>query len=150
MGASGWLYLVSYQDNLQAALDDLRLQVFAAGDFVGPADDGLPQPESIDELFEQDYLADFMGTCGTHSIIDVFGVIPAEAVDQEVGTIRLLSDDEARLLFGTPRPARADFDAVDEIALDDLVTGGRWTGRAVVLWNEDMPSEIAFWGYSGD
>jgi hypothetical protein len=27
---------------------------------------------------------------------------------------------------------------------------GRWTGRAMVLWEDDTPSEIAFWGHSGD
>ncbi len=34
--------------------------------------------------------------------------------------------------------------------LHDYVTGGRWTGRAAVLWEADAPTEIVFWGYSGD
>ena len=154
MGASGWVYVVPYQDNLQAALDDLRRHVFATGAYVKPDDYGdvfedLPVPGSVDDL-EQEQFGEFMGTSGTHSVIDVRRIVPVDFPEEEFGAIRPLSDDEARLLFGMPRPSRADFDAVDENALDDLVTGGRWTGRAVVLWTEDKPSEIAFWGYSGD
>lgn len=150
MGASGWMYMVPYQDDLKAALDSLRRRVFAEGEFVSPADEGLAEPESVDDLLEQDYYAEFMGTCGTHSIIDVLDVVLAEAEDQDYGTIRPLTEDETWLLFGTSRPSRADFDAVNDDVLYDRVTAGRWTGRAVVLWAEGKPSEIAFWGYSGD
>ena len=38
MGASDWQYVVPYQDDLEAALETLRLQVFADGDFISPAD----------------------------------------------------------------------------------------------------------------
>ena len=40
MGASGWNYFVAYQPDPQAALDDLRRQVFEAGDYW------LPEPEA--------------------------------------------------------------------------------------------------------
>ena len=33
MGASGWSYFVPYQPDLQAALDALRAQVLADGDY---------------------------------------------------------------------------------------------------------------------
>jgi hypothetical protein len=31
-----------------------------------------------------------------------------------------------------------------------MFQGERWTGRAALLWEDGKPSEIAFWGYSGD
>ena len=46
----------------------------------------------------------------------------------------------------TVRLQRAD----DSERLHEYVTGGRWTGRAAVLWADGAPAEIAFWGYSGD
>jgi hypothetical protein len=150
MGASTWTYVVPYKDDLEAALDDLRRQVFEKGDFVGPAADGLPDAASIDDLLMQDYYLDFMRTTGTHSIIDVVRVVPAGSGHQEYGTIRPLTGDETFVLFGVSRPSRADFDAVRWAELDELVAGGRGTGRAVVLWTAGQPTEIAFWGYSGD
>ena len=40
MGASGWKYVVPYQRDLGAALDSLRREVFAAGDYVKPSSYG--------------------------------------------------------------------------------------------------------------
>ncbi len=149
MGASGWRYVVPYQDDLGVALDSLRREVFASGDFRRPDSQGLPMPGSVDDLLQETYW-EFMGTCGTHSVIDMLRVVPADVRDQDYGTIRPLTDEEAQQLFGTPRPDRARFDAVDVITLFDSATGGRWTGRSVVLWADDRPDEIAFWGISGD
>jgi hypothetical protein len=50
MGASGWRYVVPYQEDLAAALDALRRQVFADGDFVSPAEEGYPEPASVEDL----------------------------------------------------------------------------------------------------
>ena len=58
MGASGWEYVVPYQRDLGAALDSLRREVFAAGDYVEPSSYGdvfdLPNPSSVDDLTEQE------------------------------------------------------------------------------------------------
>jgi len=54
-------------------------------------------------------------------------------------------------LFGTAQPGRADYTPLaGSERLDEYVTAGRWTGRAVLLWTDGAPTEIAFWGYSGD
>jgi hypothetical protein len=55
MGASEWEYIVPYQANLQAVLDDLRRQVFLSGEFIGPATLGLTPPESLEALAEQEH-----------------------------------------------------------------------------------------------
>jgi len=153
VGASGWEYVVSYQQDLGAALDRLRREVFASGDFVKPSGVfDLPDPGSVDDLTEQEEYWEFMGESGTHSIIDVVSVAPADSAGpQDYGTIRPLSDTEHTELFGTAQPSRADYDRLAGTErLHDYVTGGRWTGRAAVLWDNATPAEIVFWGYSGD
>jgi hypothetical protein len=155
MGASEWEYVVPYQPDLGAALDALRRQVFASGEYVKPGSYGdvfdLPEPRSVDDLTEQEQYWEFMGTSGTHSIIDVLNVVPADFTGEEFATIRPLSDAECAELFGTTQPSRADYTSLaGSQRLHEYVTGGRWTGRAAVLWAEGTPADIAFWGYSGD
>jgi hypothetical protein len=155
MGASGWEYVVPYQQDLSAALDALRWQVFAAGDYVTPGSYGevfdLPEPSGVQDLTEDEQYWEFMGTSGTHSIIDIQSVVPADFDGDDFGTIRPLSDAECAALFGTARPSRADYETLaGSERLHDYVTGGRWTGRATVLWVGRALAEIVFWGYSGD
>lgn len=152
MGASGWEYVVPYQQDIGDALDLLRREVFAAGDFVKPSSvSGLPDPASVEDLTEQEEYWEFMGESGTHSILDVLGVIPASSAGQDYGTIRPLSDAEYGELFRTAQPGRADYERLAGTErLHDYVTGGRWTGRAAVLWENGAPAQIVFWGYSGD
>lgn len=155
MGASGWEYVVPYQQDLGAALDALRRDVFAAGDYVKPSAYGdvfdLPDPASVDDLTEQEQYWEFMGTSGTHSIIDVLTVTPADFDGDDFGTIRPLSDAECSELFGTAQPGRTDYEPLAGTErLHDYVTGGRWTGRAAVLWDNGAPAEVVFWGYSED
>jgi hypothetical protein len=156
MGASGWEYVVPYQD-LEAALGVLRRQVFASGDWVKPDDYDdvfdLPVPESVEALTGDQRYWEFMGTSGTHSIIDMQSVIPADFTgdeEEEFGTIRPLSEKQYLALFGVSQPGRAEYAAIDKSAMYDYVTGGRWTGRAAVLWDGGAPAEIVFWGISGD
>ena len=155
MGASNWEYVVPHQQDLAAALDALRRQVFASGDYLKPdyydeVFEGLPEPGSVDDL-EQEQFWEFMGTSGTHSVIDVQRIVSVDFAGEEFGTIRPLSEAESADLFGTTRPSHADFSALSNSErLYKYVTGGRWTGRAVVLWADSKPAEIAFWGYSGD
>jgi hypothetical protein len=154
MGASGWEYVVPYQPDLGAALDALRHQVFASGEYLKPSFYGdvfdLPEPASVEDLLEQELYWEFMGTSGTHSVIDVQAALPVDATD-EFGAIRPLSDAECEELFGTAQPGRADYEVLaNSEQLYDYVTGGRWTGRAAVLWADASPSEIVIWGISGD
>ena len=88
----------------------------------------------MDDLIEQEQYAEFMGESGTHSIIDVFSVIPADFDGEDFGTIRPLSDTDYSELFGTAQPGRDDYEPLAGTErLHDYVIGGRWTGRAAVL-----------------
>lgn len=150
MGASGWRYVVPYQEDLEAALDALRRQVFADGDFISPAEDGYPEPASVEDLMRDEY-AFFMGTNGTHSILDVVMVVPDGDTEQLPGTIKPFAPDETRQVFGSMQPGRADYDRLaDALIFDKIGLPERGTGRAVTLWKGGEPAEIAFWGYSGD
>ena len=150
MGASSWEYVMQYQADLAGALNSLRHRVFADGSYLSPAELGYPAPESVDDLVTEPYW-EFMGTSGTHSILDVLSVVPADDDEQEYATIRPLTDREYRELWGNPQPTRDDFGRVSNSAqLHEYVDAGRNTGRAAVLWADGSPSEIAFWGYSGD
>jgi hypothetical protein len=151
VGASAWEYVVPHQGDLGEALAELRRRVFAEGSYLSPSEVGLglPGPATLDELVQELYW-EFMGTCGTHSILDVLSVVPAHE-EQGYATIRPLADREYRELFGSPQPTRDDFGRLGNTArLAEYVDAGRNTGRAAVLWADGSPSEIAFWGYSGD
>lgn len=157
MGASYWEYVVPYQADLGVALAALRLQVFEQGDYLKPSyyganggHLGVPDPRSLDDLHQEPYW-EFMGTSGTHSIIDVFAVVPVESGPGEFGTIRPLSEGECAELFGVVQPGRCEYATVaGSERLYDFITAGRWIGRSAVLWKDGEPTEIVFWGYSGD
>lgn len=57
-----------------------------------------------------------------------------------------------RLICGsrTTRPDRGDWDRFRQDPLSGEYVAERGTGRAMVLWKDGTPSEIGFWGYSGD
>ena len=61
MGAEPWQYFVTYQPNLQGALENLRQQEFRAGRFRGSE----LKPATIEEAFEN------MDADGTASILDI-------------------------------------------------------------------------------
>ena|SRR5215207_4082950 len=151
MGASAWEYFVPYQKDLNQALQDLRQRVFRAGEFwwfgereVLTPSERLPRPGRLEDVFEHETVQE----SGTHSILDVFRVVePGEPRDwRDYGTIIPATVDEVRAATGTDRPTRADAAALDE-KLDRV----RWVGRCAVLYDEHGgPSEIMFWGHSGD
>jgi len=62
-----------------------------------------------------------------------------------------LSDAECAELYGVAQPRRADYESLAGTGLlRGYVSGGPWTGRAAVLWENGAPAEIVFWGCSGD
>ncbi|MFE4250423.1 hypothetical protein ACFRU3_13060 [Streptomyces sp. NPDC056910] len=135
MGASGWDYYVPYQEGLNAALQQLRHEVFEAGDYYWE-----PRPQSLKELWEDESVQE----SGTHSILDIFRVVgPDDTPDYN--TVVPVTAEEARELLGTDKLTRAhvkDF---------DVFPRSRWIGRCAVLHDDEgNPQEIHFWGHSGD
>lgn len=140
MGASGWEYVVPYQPDLGAALEALRHHVFASGEYHKPGGDvfgfgDLPAPASVEDLFEQEQYWEFLATSGTHSIIDVRNVVPADDfAGEELGTIRPLSDAECVQLFGAAQPRRTDYERLASIHRRDSSCSGVVTQK--------VPSEL--------
>jgi hypothetical protein len=123
------------------------------------------RPRIIDELFADERVQE----SGTHSILDMRRVLP-EGEPQKFGWLdaAMTSPSEMERLFaehgqpeyGTVAPVTAA-EALDRtgvakltrdhlVAIDDLATH-RWFGRCAVLHDATgTPTEIYFWGSSGD
>jgi len=146
MGASGWSYVVPFQGDPATALTALREQAFVDGDLFWDDDDDYlgPKPTSLAELDALRETEAFWEV-GAHSILDMDRIIGAADEDHD-GTVRQLPEAEAREVFGTATPTREQF-LQAEAAIPDI---RRWSGRYQLLYAGDRPSEIAFWGFSGD
>ncbi|MDP9792943.1 hypothetical protein J2S43_001455 [Catenuloplanes nepalensis] len=148
MGASGWSYYVAYQPDLGTALDELQIRVFEEGDYwwAEPAEWGKSakdfpnRPRTEEELWSSESVQE----CGTHSILDMHEIVqPGEKPDY--GTVEPVSDAEALRCAGVTRLTRAHVAQIDGLAAQ------RWFGRCAVLHDDaGKPSEIYFWGFSGD
>jgi hypothetical protein len=147
MGAHAYHYIVQYQPNINAALQELRQTEFQAGrynpvmmfpEFPVLSDSPAPGPQhaSIEEAFEASE-AD-----GTRSILDIerIGGDPDYRVAAPLPAETLIS------LFGTAQPTR---EMVEE-NLDFFEDIERGKAIYVVLYADGRPSEILFAGYSFD
>jgi len=150
MGASGWDYCVPFQADMAEALRELRAQVFERGEFLWH---GEWQPERglMPATLEQLWQDEGAQSSGTHSILDVDRVIDPYDYGDDMMTVRPLTEDEVQNWIGSSRPTRTDFERANQNGgLDDLIAE-RWNGCCTVLFGEDgEPTEIAFWGISGD
>ena len=154
MGASGWHYIAPYHGSVAASLRELQEQVFRERDYSwwDEFGDWEPVPESLQELWDRES----GWASGTHSILDMREGIGVGQVEWPDYQVRSLDPGEVQALFGSALPSRAAFEA---LARDDgdpryaqfwgAVTT-RWTGLYVLLSEEDTPTEVGFWGFSGD
>ncbi|WP_406396796.1 hypothetical protein [Streptomyces sp. NBC_01653] len=147
MGASNWDYYVPYQEDLNAALQQLRRKVFDAGGYYWvngadwrPEEEREPRPRTLEELWQDELVQE----AGTHSILDVFQVLgPDDTPDYN--TVEPVLAEEARELLGTNTLTRA------HVKHFGVFPRSRWVGRCAVLHDEQgQPQEIYFWGHSGD
>jgi hypothetical protein len=138
VGASSWEYLAPYQPDLDAALKALRQRVFEEHDYVWDGEGDYPA--TMDELFDDPSVR----YSGTHSILDVSHVLAPEVRPHE-GAVEPVSVAEAVAATGTDRPTRAHIEGLTNL------TRGPWFGRCAVLHDDrDEPTELYFFGYSGD
>ena len=147
MGAHPYFYFVPYQEDINAALQELREREFEAGRYnpvipflefpLGP-DAPAPGAEhsSIEEALE-DSDAD-----GTRSILDLDHI--SETPD--FCAVSPLPPEELNRLFGTTQPTRK---MIEES--DDLFEGiERGQGVYIITCQNGKPDEIFFAGYSFD
>ena len=142
MGAEPWSYFTPYQENVAAALEELKQQEFEAGRYRMLDPDN--PPASIEDAFED------MDADGTGSILDMMGVTDApHEVDADAPhfcMVAPLSTEQLIELYGTDKPARAMVEANQ----DFYEWIDRGMGISIVVYDGDRPSELYFAGYSFD
>jgi hypothetical protein len=165
MGSSSWSYVAPYAGDAATSLRALQGRLIQDRDYYWfwgrgyPGVEVRPWPETVEELWgTEEYWYS-----GSGSILDIQRVVdttcpPSDLDNDDYSTVRPLSRDRLRRLFGTEKPTRAQFEALttDRRHPNYAAFWGdervRWTGRYVLLYadGEDAPAEIGFWGDSGD
>ena len=131
MGGHPYQYVVAYEDDFQAALDRLRRDVFAKGDYHG----AHTSPKTPEQALER------AGETGTRSILDIVKVRDAP----DYSCAAPLTPGELTRYFGADRPS---VQAVEE-------SDGFWESlergqaRCVVVYDGDQ-RKLLFAGYSFD
>jgi len=149
---SEWSYFTPYDSDIAVALQRLREDIFARGEYM-TEESGLAaarylvdmprlstsKPASIDELLEQE--KEF----GTHSILDITRVSPTpkhRAVSPLPDAV--LAD---YCLSGTP--SREGIEEVYEFGSLGKYVNRNWRGIYIIAYADGKPSEIFFAGSSG-
>ncbi len=147
MGVHVYRYAVKYQPDVDAALQELRAKEFAAGRYNPvmpwinfPITANSPSPGAQHASYEEAMEASRED--GTRSIIDINRVGNAP----DFCTAYPLSEEELQDLFGTTKPNLQ--------MVEDHPTFGENVERGdcvyIVLYKDDMPDEIYFYGCSFD
>jgi hypothetical protein len=131
MGGHPYRYVVDYEQDLQAALDRLRADVFRRGEYYG-ADQGPKSPEAAVRA---------SGESGTRSILDITKVV----AKPDYCCAALLTRDEMLRYFGTDAPSLAMADDCESFWMD-LERG---MARCVIVL-DDGKKRLLFAGYSFD
>lgn len=151
--SSEWSYWAPYDPDILAALQRLREDVFARGDYMTEESEiasyrylqDAPhptafKPTSIEELLEQE------GSHGTHSILDITHISPTpkrKAISPLPASV--LAD-----YFDSDKPSRKEIEEVYEFDSLTKYVNKRWRGIYIVAYEDGKPSEIFFAGCSGD
>lgn len=142
MGASAWYEAGPYDADLGVALraaQEIALRSGAHGVEV----------QSIDELWQDEDWLEFVGTGGTGTVLDLGRLIGEDQPDA-FATLRPMGPGEFRSRLGIARrPTYADF--IDGYAMDKLPNPeSRGSARCAVLYRDEKPSQIVYWGLTPD
>jgi hypothetical protein len=104
---------------------------------------------SVDELFHDEDWLEFVGAGGTGTALDLCQLIGEDQPDA-FATLRPMGPGEFRSrLRIARRPTYADF--VDGYAMDKLPNPrSRGSARCAVLYQDEKPSQIVYWGLTAD
>ncbi|MFD0070963.1 hypothetical protein ACFVIY_00720 [Streptomyces sp. NPDC127166] len=144
MGASRWSYFTPFRHSEQEALGDLRERVFAE-------DAGYYREEGVETL-EGLMASGWLVEEPAHSVLDVERVVRCEEDMEEPGDVRVVEAAEAVELFGTPHPVREAVEQALKRAGDGWFPPvDRGSGCCTIVYDaEGRPSELCFWGLTGD
>ncbi len=142
MGAVPYWYIVKYQPDVDAALQELREKEFRAGRYnpvVPFPDPRSPAPGAKHRTIREALRAS--GADGTRSILDLERV----SKEPKLGAVAPLPDEALLQLYGTTRPTR---EMVEQGADSEYIERGQ--GIYIIIYRDDLPDEILFAGYSYD
>jgi hypothetical protein len=131
MGGHPYQYVIEYDQDLQAALNRLREEVFRSGDYYG-AEKAPASPEQALEPAEE---------TGTRSILDILKV----SDEPDYCCVTPLSPEEVLRYFGAPQPSSHDVEACDDF-WEELERG---QARCLSVY-EGGKRMLFFAGYSFD
>jgi hypothetical protein len=177
MGASAWEYFTPYQADHEKAFHDLRQKLFDSGDYLldtptlpsseeeyieqayslgiyTEQDEGRlrelyrklkaryskPEPETIEELLE------WNAESGTHTIMDV-SFFTDDPDCNDLCTAIPLSQAQLLELFETTKPTHH---MIIEKRSAILSLRRRSQATYIIVYKDDVPTEIFFTGFSGD
>lgn len=123
MGAHPYTYVVPWQPDITKALQELRADVFARGDYLG-AEEGFPTPEEAIQMSE----------AGTRSTLDITKITAEPAMC----AASPLDEDDLDYYFGTTTPTVSQIEEGDKIWSDI----DRGTARYVVAYEDGKPAKI--------
>jgi len=132
MGGWPYQYVVPFQEDVQAALDVLREDVFARGAYYGSE----AHPRSIEEAVARS------GESGTRSILDIERVSPRPAYRRAAP----LTAAEVERYFGSAQPTVTMVEESDDL-WEDLERG---QARYLVVYDGGIRVNLVFVGYSFD
>jgi hypothetical protein len=132
MGGWPYQYVVPFQEDAQAALDSLRADVFARGDYYG----SNARPRTIKEAVARS------GESGTRSILDIDRVSRAPDYRRAAP----FTTAELQKYFRGAQPTVRMIEECDDL-WQDLERG---QARFLVAYEEGAPLSLVFVGYSFD
>ncbi|MGX9883497.1 hypothetical protein [Streptomyces sp. NPDC002276] len=140
MGGNEWTSTGPYQKDLESAFRQAQKQELARCDHGFPGRDIL-------ELCEDEAWAEYILTGGTSSVLDFYDLVDAASGD-EVAMLRPLTEDEVRDWAPEGRPTRERWTAA--LRSGAATFPGRGSGRCTILYRDDEPTEIGYWGCTAD
>ena len=167
MGGTGWSYFTPFNESPDVALQALRNNVFASGEygmthqFTDEALAGAPAElkKIMGQLREMESgrigdrsryksikdLREACGENGTHSILD----IERTSEQSEPFTAWPADASSIQEVYGTDRPSRSEIEAKPD-ELSELLEVPRWEAVYLTVFKDGKPFEIYFEGSSGD
>ncbi|MEU8880449.1 hypothetical protein [Streptomyces hydrogenans] len=140
MGGDCWWQTGPYDSDLPAAFRRAQEAELAEDDrgFTG---------RTVGELWESSDWAEFIFTGGTATVLDQIHTVAATE-PEEGPYMRPLTEDEVRAWCPRGRPTATEWEAALRADLDLFPRRG--LGRCTVLYENDAPSEIGYWGVTAD
>jgi hypothetical protein len=140
MGGNGWYQTGPYQQDLAAAFRQAQEEELAKDDHGFP---GM----TMDERWADPRWQEYILTGGTASVLDQVELIPATS-PKDGPFLRPLTGPEIRTWCPSGRPTRDDWLAA--MKSDALEYPDRAAANCTILYENDQPTLIAYWGVTAD